>query len=62
MKVFSGDLWNRPAKIVLGIDIGTTQTAVSFAYLQPGLYTIMFRALDSPFHYFFQVVHSPFNG
>ncbi|KAL5634436.1 hypothetical protein ACGC1H_002480 [Rhizoctonia solani] len=36
MKVFAEGAWNRPPKIILGIDIGTTRSAVSFAYLYPG--------------------------
>ncbi|EUC57638.1 heat shock 70 kDa protein 12A [Rhizoctonia solani AG-3 Rhs1AP] len=35
MKVFAEGAWNRPPKIILGIDIGTTRSAVSFAYLYP---------------------------
>ncbi|KAH7336830.1 hypothetical protein B0J17DRAFT_599649 [Rhizoctonia solani] len=35
MKVFAEGSWNRPPKIILGIDIGTTQSAVAFAYLYP---------------------------
>ncbi|CAE6466496.1 unnamed protein product [Rhizoctonia solani] len=35
MKVFAEGAWNRPPKIILGIDIGTTQSAVAFAYLYP---------------------------
>ncbi|KAJ1303479.1 hypothetical protein OPQ81_011666 [Rhizoctonia solani] len=36
MKVFAEGAWSRPPKIILGIDIGTTQSAVAFAYLYPG--------------------------
>jgi len=34
-KTFHGT-WNEPSKIAIGIDIGTTQSGVSFAYLQEG--------------------------
>ncbi|CAE6366755.1 unnamed protein product, partial [Rhizoctonia solani] len=36
MKVFAEDAWSGPSKIILGVDIGTTQSAVAFAYLRPG--------------------------
>ncbi|CCO34430.1 Heat shock 70 kDa protein 12A [Rhizoctonia solani AG-1 IB] len=36
MKVFAEGPWSRSPKIILGIDIGTTQSAVAFAYLYPG--------------------------
>ncbi|CAE6502943.1 unnamed protein product [Rhizoctonia solani] len=35
MKVFAEGPWNRPPKIILGVDIGTTESAVAFAYLYP---------------------------
>ncbi|KDQ12452.1 hypothetical protein BOTBODRAFT_146678 [Botryobasidium botryosum FD-172 SS1] len=36
MRPFSGEPWKQEAKIVIAFDIGTTQTAVSFAHLYPG--------------------------
>ncbi|KAF8606754.1 hypothetical protein BDV93DRAFT_468345 [Ceratobasidium sp. AG-I] len=35
MRAFAEGQWSRPSKIILGIDIGTTQSAVAFAYLYP---------------------------
>ncbi|KAG9120288.1 hypothetical protein FRC07_004280 [Ceratobasidium sp. 392] len=35
MRAFAEEPWTRPPKIILGIDIGTTQSAVSFAHLYP---------------------------
>ncbi|KAJ1299868.1 hypothetical protein OPQ81_002662 [Rhizoctonia solani] len=36
MKTFAEGTWERPSKIILGIDIGTTESAVAFAYLYLG--------------------------
>ncbi|KDN42668.1 hypothetical protein RSAG8_06625, partial [Rhizoctonia solani AG-8 WAC10335] len=36
MKVYAPEVWTGPPKIILGIDIGATQSAVSFSYLHPG--------------------------
>ncbi|KAG8793236.1 hypothetical protein FRC12_003453 [Ceratobasidium sp. 428] len=36
MRTFAEEPWELPKKIILGIDIGTTQSAVSFAFLYPG--------------------------
>jgi len=35
MRAFTEGPWTRPSKIIIGIDIGTTQSAVAFAYLYP---------------------------
>ncbi|KAG9080112.1 hypothetical protein FRC06_007071, partial [Ceratobasidium sp. 370] len=35
MRAFTERPWTRPPKIILGIDIGTTQSAVAFAHLYP---------------------------
>ncbi|QRV77751.1 heat shock protein 70 kDa 12A [Ceratobasidium sp. AG-Ba] len=35
MRAFTEGPWTRPPKIILGIDIGTTQSAVAFAHLYP---------------------------
>ncbi|KAG8747460.1 hypothetical protein FRC12_014070, partial [Ceratobasidium sp. 428] len=36
MRAFAEEPWEHPQKIILGIDIGTTHSAVSFAFLYPG--------------------------
>ncbi|KAF8669464.1 ATP binding [Rhizoctonia solani] len=48
MKVFAEGPWNRPSKIILGIDIGTTQSAVAFAYLYPGGPQSIYRVMKWP--------------
>lgn len=40
-KVFQGP-WEGPSKIAIGIDIGTTQSGVAFAYLQQGAFSAHF--------------------
>ncbi|KAF8695747.1 ATP binding, partial [Rhizoctonia solani] len=48
MKVFAEGPWSRPSKIILGIDIGTTQSAVAFAYLYPGGPQSIHRVMEWP--------------
>jgi molecular chaperone DnaK (HSP70) len=36
MPPFSQEPWSDIEKLVIGIDIGTTQTAVSYVHLYPG--------------------------
>ena len=43
MPPFSQEPWSGIEKLVIGIDIGTTQTAVSYVHLYPGT-----RAIKSP--------------
>ena len=43
MPSFMEEPWSGDEKLVIGIDIGTTHTAVSYAHLYPGMYFI-----DSP--------------
>lgn len=38
MPPFAREPWSGDAKLVFGIDIGTTQTAVSYIHLYPGTY------------------------
>lgn len=37
MKKFSDEAWHAAPKIILGIDIGTTHSAVSFAHMFEGM-------------------------
>ncbi|KAF8594083.1 hypothetical protein BDV93DRAFT_183817 [Ceratobasidium sp. AG-I] len=46
-KVFHGP-WDGPSKIAIGIDIGTTQSGVSFAYLQEGAEQTIHRVTQWP--------------
>ena len=39
MPPFAQGPWSGPEKLVIGIDIGTTQTAVSYIHLYPGAYS-----------------------
>ncbi|CAE6486340.1 unnamed protein product, partial [Rhizoctonia solani] len=48
MRVFAPGLWNGPAKIILGIDIGATQSAVAFTYLSPGAPQTLCRVQEWP--------------
>jgi molecular chaperone DnaK (HSP70) len=40
MPPFAQEPWSGDEKLVIGIDIGTTQTAVSYIHLYPGAYLI----------------------
>ncbi|QRV92561.1 heat shock protein 70 kDa 12B [Ceratobasidium sp. AG-Ba] len=46
-KTFHGS-WDGPSKIVLGIDIGTTQSGVAFTYLQEGVEKSIHRVVQWP--------------
>ncbi|KAG8793239.1 hypothetical protein FRC12_003456 [Ceratobasidium sp. 428] len=48
MRAFAEELWNDSQKIILGIDIGATQSAVSFAYLYPGGPQTLHRVANWP--------------
>ncbi|CAE6537632.1 unnamed protein product [Rhizoctonia solani] len=42
------DPWNGPSKIVIGVDIGTTQSGVAFAFLQEGAKPFIHRVTQWP--------------
>ncbi|KDQ12450.1 hypothetical protein BOTBODRAFT_34427 [Botryobasidium botryosum FD-172 SS1] len=48
MRPFASEPWRQGAKIVIGFDIGTTQTAVSFTYLYPGGLQSLHRVVQWP--------------
>ncbi|KAG8775594.1 hypothetical protein FRC12_001400 [Ceratobasidium sp. 428] len=48
MRAFAGEPWSRPRKIIIGVDIGTTQSAVSFAFLYPGGPQSLYRVAKWP--------------
>ncbi|KAG8716979.1 hypothetical protein FRC09_014937 [Ceratobasidium sp. 395] len=48
MRTFVEEPWELPKKIILGIDIGTTQSAVSFAFLYPGGPQSLYRVSKWP--------------
>ncbi|KAG8727344.1 hypothetical protein FRC12_022591 [Ceratobasidium sp. 428] len=48
MRAFTEGPWTRPPKIILGIDIGTTQSAVAFAYLYPNGPQSLYRVAAWP--------------
>ncbi|KAF8593330.1 kinase-like protein [Ceratobasidium sp. AG-I] len=48
MRTFAEEPWSRPPKIILGIDIGTTQSAVAFAYLYPNGPQSLHQVFDWP--------------
>ncbi|KAF8593580.1 hypothetical protein BDV93DRAFT_612189 [Ceratobasidium sp. AG-I] len=48
MGAFAEAQWSRPPKIILGLDIGTTQSAVTFAHLYPGSIQYLHRVSAWP--------------
>ncbi|KAG9088927.1 hypothetical protein FRC06_001776 [Ceratobasidium sp. 370] len=48
MRAFAEGPWTRPPKIILGIDIGTTQSAVAYAYLHPNGPQSLYRVAAWP--------------
>ncbi|KEP49235.1 heat shock 70 kDa protein 12A [Rhizoctonia solani 123E] len=48
MRIFAPGSWNGPPKIILGIDIGATQSAVAFTYLSPGAAQTLCRVQEWP--------------
>ncbi|KAG8793238.1 hypothetical protein FRC12_003455 [Ceratobasidium sp. 428] len=48
MRAFAEEAWNYPQKIILRIDIGATQSAVSFAHLYPGGPQTLHRVANWP--------------
>ncbi|KAG8681522.1 hypothetical protein FRC09_017424, partial [Ceratobasidium sp. 395] len=48
MRAFAEEPWKHPQKIILGVDIGTTQSAVSFAYLYPEGPQSLYRVANWP--------------
>ncbi|KAJ1299641.1 hypothetical protein OPQ81_002630 [Rhizoctonia solani] len=48
MRVFATEDWAGPHKIVVGIDIGATQSAVAFTYLAPGKPQTLYRVQEWP--------------
>ncbi|KDQ12540.1 hypothetical protein BOTBODRAFT_146727 [Botryobasidium botryosum FD-172 SS1] len=48
MKTFADEPWQQASKIIIAFDIGTTQAAVSFAYLYPGGKQTVHRVTEWP--------------
>jgi len=48
MRPFADEPWSQGAKLIVAFDIGTTQTAVSFAHLYFGGSQILHRVVHWP--------------